>query len=68
MSKLNQLPNSNDINRNTRALSYRLYNFCEKTKMNDEARSYNSLIIAWPEIERLAADSQIETTIQSQLF
>ena len=36
--------------------------------MNDEARSYNSLIIAWPEIERLAADSQIETTIQSQLF
>ena len=68
MSKLNQLPNSNDINRNTRALSYRLYNFCEKTKMNDEARAYNSLIIAWPEIERLAADSQIETTIQSQLF
>ena len=28
--------------------------------MNDEARAYNSLIIAWPEIERLAADSQLK--------
>ena len=40
-----------------RALAYRLYNHCEKTKQAEEARSYNGLVIAWPELEKRAAPS-----------
>jgi hypothetical protein len=39
------------------ALAYRLYNNCEKTKQAEEARSYNGLVIAWPELERTGTDS-----------
>lgn len=37
-----------------RELSYRLYQTCERAKRSDEARSYNGLVVAWPEIFRLA--------------
>lgn len=37
-----------------RELSYRLYQTCERAKRADEARSYNGLVVAWPEIFRLA--------------
>jgi len=37
-----------------RDLAYRLYNLCERKKWPQEALSYNSLVIAWPEISRLA--------------
>lgn len=39
----------------TRELAYRLYNTCERKKWADDARSYNGLILAWPELEKLAA-------------
>jgi putative DNA methylase len=37
-----------------RDLAYRLYVTCEKKKWAQEALGYNSLVVAWPEISRLA--------------
>lgn len=37
-----------------RDLAYRLYSICEKKKWAEEARAYNSLVTAWPEITKLA--------------
>ncbi len=37
-----------------RDLAYRLYGVCERKKWSQEALAYNSLVIAWPEITRLA--------------
>ncbi|MCC6527278.1 MAG: hypothetical protein IT373_31810 [Polyangiaceae bacterium] len=39
----------------TRELAYRLYNTCERRKWAEDARAYNGLILAWPELEKLAA-------------
>lgn len=39
----------------TRELAYRLYNTCERKKWAEDARAYNGLILAWPELEKLAA-------------
>jgi hypothetical protein len=32
----------------------RLYNLCERKKWADEALAYNGLVIAWPELTKLA--------------
>lgn len=48
-----------------RALAYRLYSVCERNKWAEEARAYNGLVVAWPELERLAA-SQAGDAGQSQ--
>ncbi|NOK58908.1 MAG: DUF1156 domain-containing protein [Chloroflexi bacterium AL-W] len=37
-----------------RDLAYRLYTTCERKKWAQEALAYNSLVIAWPSIARLA--------------
>jgi putative DNA methylase len=37
-----------------RELAYRLYSACERNKWADEALAYNSLVIAWPELTKLA--------------
>ncbi|HLI55616.1 MAG TPA: hypothetical protein VKY26_01160 [Actinomycetota bacterium] len=37
-----------------RELAYRLYVICERRKWAKEALAYNSLVVAWPEIVRLA--------------
>jgi putative DNA methylase len=39
----------------TRELAYRLYNTCERKKWTEDARSYNGLILAWTELEKLAS-------------
>ncbi|NBV87593.1 MAG: hypothetical protein EBS01_15300, partial [Verrucomicrobia bacterium] len=39
-----------------RSLCYRLYTVCEQKKWAEEARHYNTLIVSWPELVRLAAD------------
>ena len=57
-----------DIAQKCRSLAYRLYNHCEKINQAEEARAYNSLIISWPELERLAAEVQIESTMQTKLI
>jgi putative DNA methylase len=38
-----------------RDLAYRLYAICERKKWADEALAYNTLVIAWPELTKLAA-------------
>jgi putative DNA methylase len=48
------------------ALACRLYNNCEKTKQAEEARSYNGLVIAWPELERQASAASSAQTAPRQ--
>jgi putative DNA methylase len=55
LAQLKEIPGHGDLPANCRALSYRLYSHCEKTKQAEEARAYNGLVIAWPELEKLAA-------------
>lgn len=43
-----------------RTLAYRLYTTCERKKWAQEAVGYNSLVVAWPEISRLAAEPGAE--------
>jgi len=38
-----------------RELAYRLYNICDRKKWAQEAIAYNGLVIAWPEIIKLAS-------------
>jgi putative DNA methylase len=53
-----------------RDLAYRLYSLCERKKWADEARSYNGLVVSWPEIERLARELKPTETShrQAKLF
>jgi putative DNA methylase len=37
-----------------RDLAYRLYTICERKKWAQEALAYNSLVLVWPEITKLA--------------
>jgi putative DNA methylase len=37
-----------------RDLAYRLFNICEKNGWSAEALAYNSLVVAWPELTKLA--------------
>lgn len=43
-----------------RDLAYRLFNLCEKKKLSQEAQGYNALVLAWPEIARLAQERRSE--------
>lgn len=38
-----------------RELAYRLYVLCERKKWAKEGLAYNGLVVAWPELARLAA-------------
>jgi putative DNA methylase len=40
-----------------RDLAYRLYGICERKKWAEEALAYNALVVAWPEITRLASQN-----------
>ena len=58
-----------DYGEKARALAYRLYNICERKKWASEATAYNSLVIAWPEMNRLAlADDEGEGQVQARLL
>ncbi|MEO2023811.1 MAG: hypothetical protein ABGX05_18455, partial [Pirellulaceae bacterium] len=52
-----------------RNLAYRLYTICERKKWAEEARAYNALVLAWPELEKPAASnvSTATTTTQASL-
>ncbi|HEY8164064.1 MAG TPA: DUF1156 domain-containing protein [Gemmatimonadaceae bacterium] len=41
-----------------RDLAYRLYSICERKGWAEEALAYNSLVVAWPEISRLASETK----------
>jgi putative DNA methylase len=52
-----------------RDLAYRLYTLCERKKWADEALAYNGLVIAWPELVRLAhAEGAAPEPQQGRLF
>ena len=52
-----------------RDLAYRLYSTCERKKWANEARSYNGLVVSWPEIERLARDRRADPAqAQQEMF
>jgi putative DNA methylase len=68
MVQLKHLPRQSDLLANCRALAYRLYNHCEKTKQAEEGRAYNGLVIAWQEIERQASNQPTETAVQASLI
>ena len=68
MLQLKQLPGQSDLLANCRALAYRLYNHCEKTKQAEEGRAYNGLVIAWQEIERQASSQPTESAVQASLI
>src|SRR5262249_26149862 len=53
-----------------RDLAYRLYAICERKKWTDEAIAYNSLVMAWPELSKLALASRNRqpAATQAELF
>jgi putative DNA methylase len=52
-----------------RDLAYRLYHICERKKWAEEALAYNSLVIAWPELTRLAQAQRANAALpQQQMF
>jgi putative DNA methylase len=51
-----------------RHLAYRLYATCERKKWDQEALAYNSLVVAWLEIARLAAERARGRPVQGQMF
>jgi putative DNA methylase len=68
LGQLKKIAGHGDLAGNCRALAYRLYNHCEKTNQAEEALAYNGLVIAWPELERLAASQDNETAVQATLI
>jgi len=64
--QLKNISGQGDLAANCRALAYRLYNHCEKKKQAEEARAYNGLVIAWPELERLASASSTSSSAPLQ--
>ena len=52
---------------NARALAYRLFTIADKKGWNGEAFAYNSLVVAWPEIQTRAAQLQAATPKQYTL-
>lgn len=61
---LSQLGSRGEI---ARDLAYRLYNICDRKSWTQEAIAYNSLVISWAEISRLAAETKPEP-VQGELF
>jgi putative DNA methylase len=53
----------------SRDLAYRLYSTCERKKWSQEAMAYNSLVVAWSELTKLAlANRNRQTETQKELF
>jgi putative DNA methylase len=52
-----------------RDLAYRLYSTCERKKWAQEALAYNSLVVAWPELAKIARSTHPkEKVVQGDLF
>jgi putative DNA methylase len=66
LSQLRQVPGQSDLSAKCLSLAYRLYNHCEKKKQAEEARAYNGLVIAWPELEKRAAAASSSSTAPLQ--
>jgi len=53
---------------NAKALAYRLYTICERKNWAQEGYAYNNLVVAWPDIQSMAAQMQAETPEQLNMF
>jgi putative DNA methylase len=51
-----------------RDLAYRLYTLCERKGWAQEALPYNSLVVAWPEVARLAREIRQSRPVQERLL
>jgi putative DNA methylase len=51
-----------------RDLAYRLYTICERKKWTQEALAYNTLVVAWPELVKLAGQQPTGEPTQTKLF
>jgi putative DNA methylase len=52
-----------------RELAYRLYSICERKKWAEEALAYNGLVMAWPELTKLAlAERTRSHETQQEMF
>ena len=49
---------------NAKALAYRLYTICERKNWAQEGYAYNNLVVAWPDIQTMAAQMQAEKPVQ----
>lgn len=49
---------------NAKALAYRLYTICERKNWAQEGYAYNNLVVAWPDIQSMAAQMQAEKPVQ----
>lgn len=50
----------------SRDLAYRLYALCERKGWTQDALAYNSLVVAWPELEKLARTVQKAGLVQEE--
>lgn len=57
-----------DYSERARDLAYRLYSVCERKNWASEATAYNSLVLAWPELTKLARQTKSVTAQQRALF
>ncbi len=51
-----------------RELSYRLFKVCEKKGWSSEALAYNSLVLSWPELTKLAQTISISMPVGKKLL
>lgn len=51
-----------------RSLAYRLYTLCERKGWADDARAYNELVVAWPNIEQASLQVPIKRLEQTSLL
>ena len=53
---------------NAKDLAYRLYTIAERKGWTDEAYAYNTLVVAWPDIQNRAAEMKADVPEQLNLF
>ena len=51
-----------------RELAYRLHAISDRKRWSEEARLYNGLVVAWPDIARLAAGAAPSASVQDSLL
>ena len=52
---------------NAKSLAYRLYTICERKNWAQEGYAYNNLVVAWPDIQSMAAQMQAEKPVQLRM-
>jgi putative DNA methylase len=58
----------NDASERAKELAYRLYTIAERKGLTEEALAYNSLVVAWPDIQKKAAELSTRPYEQMDLF